>query len=148
MQYFWWSSEWKPGEVRYIAFNNLEVDVSYIVQLDAEARDVDKQPPLALQERFPSVQVSDLDPAKENPDLRLVYMLLDAGIPGLSRNCDLRTFGRALFYVGKGKLERPFRHLEEARNYLLKPGTIGVGARFQYGTENGTARRTKRAYEI
>ncbi|KAH7711014.1 chromobox protein 1 [Aphelenchoides avenae] len=103
-----------------------EVNLSYIEQLEATARDVDMQAPQALSERYPSVQSRCLDPAYKSTELRIVYMLLNAGTPGLTRKCGLHAFGRALFYVGKGTPNRPFKHLEEARNYLLKPGTIGT----------------------
>lgn len=59
---------------------------------------------------------------------RLVYLLLDAGSPGLHAGCDLLAFGRAVFYIGKGLMWRPFDHLEEAKNYLLKPNSPEVGA--------------------
>lgn len=114
------------------------MNLSYIEQLEATARDVDMQAPQALSERYPSVQSRCLDPAYKSTELRIVYMLLNAGTPGLTRKCGLHAFGRALFYVGKGTPNRPFKHLEEARNYLLKPGTIGVGNSKARTTENQT----------
>ncbi|KAH7701860.1 hypothetical protein AAVH_31001, partial [Aphelenchoides avenae] len=58
---------------------------------------------------------------------RLVYMLLDGGILAeTAANCTSRPlvkFGQAAFYIGKGTVDRPFKHLEEARNYLLEPNS-------------------------
>lgn len=85
-------------------------------------RDIDAQ-----DSQRPSMQTRCLDPADKNNKLRIVYLLLDAGVLGPSGYCDLRTFVRALFYVGKGTPSRPFKHLEDARDYLLKPCTTGVG---------------------
>lgn len=60
---------------------------------------------------------------------KCVYVLLDAGIPSLTSDaCDLRTFASALFYVGKGVEKRPFEHLEQARDFLLKEQSARVGA--------------------
>ncbi|KAH7718005.1 hypothetical protein AAVH_14516, partial [Aphelenchoides avenae] len=54
-------------------------------------------------------------------------MLLDAGIlrptAAISHLRPLEIFGQAAFYIGKGTVERPFKHLEEARDYLLKPSS-------------------------
>lgn len=58
---------------------------------------------------------------------RLVYLLLDAGSPGLHCGCDLLAFGRAVFYIGKGLVSRPFDHFKEAKDCLLKPNSPEVG---------------------
>ncbi|KAH7701507.1 Bromodomain containing protein, partial [Aphelenchoides avenae] len=57
---------------------------------------------------------------RSSADRRLVYMHVHAGmLPANPANCDLSCFGKAVFYVGKGTLQRPFHHLEQAKKALL-----------------------------
>ncbi|KAH7716907.1 hypothetical protein AAVH_15684 [Aphelenchoides avenae] len=108
-----------------LAIGRSEVE-KYIGPLEAAARDITKKFPQGqkadeeLQACYQTMQTLCMNPAN-NIEWRLVYMLLDAGSPGLTADCDLRTFVRALFYVGKGTEERPFDHLKEAKDHLLKP---------------------------
>lgn len=80
----------------------------------------------ALQASYESSEVRDKSKqTKKLPEWRLVYMLLDAGVlcptAANSKLGPFVVFEQAAFYVGKGTVERPFKHLEEARDYLLKP---------------------------
>lgn len=97
-----------------------------VVTVSNRSLEIDTALPKVLQEQHPSLQTRCLNPANCKNKLRHVYMYLDAGVPGLSRNCDERTFRRAVFYVGKGTQNRPFKHLEEARDYLLTRGARRV----------------------
>ncbi|KAH7707349.1 CRE-CBP-1 protein [Aphelenchoides avenae] len=79
----------------------------------------------ALQASYQSSQARvKFKQTKKLPEWRLVYMLLDAGVLcPTAANANLRpfvVFEQAVFYIGKGTVERPFKHLEEARDYLLK----------------------------
>ncbi|KAH7693203.1 hypothetical protein AAVH_39765, partial [Aphelenchoides avenae] len=116
-----------PGLSRYLMQTKKDLgrlglgrrELPYIGQLEAVAKDPKVHLPRGqeaeakLQMRYDSGQTMCLN-------WRLVYLLLDAGTPCLFDGCSLRTFLRALFYVGKGTVTRPLEHLEQAKAYLLK----------------------------
>lgn len=116
------------------------LELTCIDQLEAAAQDINVHLPRGqdasakLQRGYPSWNTTSKD------KWRLVYVLLDAGTPGLTATCDFRTFARSLFYVGKGVEKRPFEHLEQAKDLLLKghPARVSASQKVYLKTSVGT----------